>query len=107
MFLVSRVIFFTALKQLYKETTFTKAINSLFLALESINRALLLLQLLALILLQQSHFNKQNQSNLSKRLNQIGIYNGSPLSGLRSIKNQSLKITQCAVQVILQEKKRT
>ena len=81
MFLVSRVIFFTALKQLYKETTFTKAINSLFLTLESINRALLLLQLLALILLQQSHFNKQNWSNLSKRLNQIGIYNGSPLSG--------------------------
>ena len=60
MFLVSRVIFFTALKQLYKETTFTKAINSLFLTLESLNRALLLLQLLALILLQQSHFNKQN-----------------------------------------------
>ena len=52
--------FFNALKQLYKETTFTKAINSLFLALESINRALLLLQLFALILLQQSHFNKQN-----------------------------------------------
>ena len=81
MFLVSRVIFVTPLKQRYKETTFTKAINSLFLALESINRALLLLQLLALILLQQSHFNKQNQSNLSKRLNQIGIYNRSPLSG--------------------------
>ena len=60
MFLVSRVIFVTPLKQLYKETTFTEAINSLFLALESINRALLLLQLLALILLQQSHFNKQN-----------------------------------------------
>lgn len=81
MFLVSRVIFVTPLKHFYKETTFTKAINSLFLALESINRALLLLQLLALILLQQSHFNKQNQSNLSKRLNQIGIYNRSPLSG--------------------------
>ena len=41
MFLVSRVIFVTPHKQLYKETTFTKAINSLSLAFESINRALL------------------------------------------------------------------
>ena len=65
MFLVSHVIFVTPLKKLYKETTFTKAINSLFLALESINRALLLLQLLALILLQHSRFNTQNLSNLS------------------------------------------